>query len=110
MVSLGKGDGFYYQVVIFFSFGLKGTAEHRLTLWASLFFWSLLGSFTDLFATFTPFYVFNNLFTNMTLGEIQENFLLKLLSYVMIYPFFLYINYLSSSDVDKVKIDLFTWS
>lgn len=39
----------------------------------------------------------------MTLGEIQENFLLKLLSYVMIYPFFLYINYLSSSDVDKVK-------
>ena len=39
----------------------------------------------------------------MTLSEIQENFFLKLLSFVLIYPFFLYINYLSSSDVDKVK-------
>ena len=39
----------------------------------------------------------------MTLGEIQENFFLKLLSFVLIYPFFLYVNYLSSSDVDKVK-------
>ena len=67
------------------------------------FFGAFSVIFTDLFATFTPFYVFNNLFVNMTLGEIQENFLLELLSYVMIYPFFLYINYLSSSDIDKVK-------
>lgn len=82
---------------------LKERRKHRLTLWASLFFGAFSVIFTDLFATFTPFYVFNNLFVNMTLGEIQENFLLELLSYVMIYPFFLYINYLSSSDIDKVK-------
>ena len=103
MVSLGKGDGFYYQVVIFLALALKERREHRLTLWASLFFGAFSVIFTDLFATFTPFYVFNNLFTNMTLSEIQENFFLKLLSFVLIYPFFLYVNYLSSSDVDKVK-------
>ena len=40
----------------------------------------------------------------MSLVEIQENFLPKiLLSYVMICPFFLYVNYLSSSDIDKIK-------
>ena len=103
IVSLGKGDGFYYQVIIFLGLALKERRKHRLTLWASLFFGAFSVIFTDLFATFTPFYVFNNLFVNMTLGEIQENFLLELLSYVMIYPFFLYINYLSSSDIDKVK-------
>ena len=103
VVSLGKGDGFYYQVLIFLALALKERREHRLTLWASLFFGAFSVIFTDLFATFTPFYVFNNLFTNMTLSEIQENFFLKLLSFVLIYPFFLYINYLSSSDVDKVK-------
>ena len=103
VVSLGKGDGFYYQVVIFLALALKERREHRLTLWASLFFGAFSVIFTDLFATFTPFYVFNNLFTNMTLSEIQENFFLKLLSFVLIYPFFLYVNYLSSSDVDKVK-------
>lgn len=103
VVSLGKGDGFYYQVVIFLALALKERREHRLTIWASLFFGAFSVIFTDLFATFTPYYVFNNLFTNMTLSEIQENFFLKLLSFVLIYPFFLYINYLSSSDVDKVK-------
>ena len=103
VVSLGKGDGFYYQVVIFLALALKERREHRLTIWASFFFGAFSVIFTDLFATFTPFYVFNNLFTNMTLSEIQENFFLKLLSFVLIYPFFLYINYLSSSDVDKVK-------
>ena len=77
MVSLGKGDGFYYQVVIFLALALKERREHRLTLWASLFFGAFSVLFTDLFATFTPFYVFNNLFTNMSLGEIQENFLPK---------------------------------
>lgn len=103
VVSLAKGDGFYYQVIVFLSLALKERREHRLTLWASFFFGAFSVIFTDLFATFTPFYVFNNLFTNMTLVEIQENFLLKLLSYVMIYPFFLYINYLSSLDIDKIK-------
>ena len=72
VVSLGKGDGFYYQVVIFLALALKERREHRLTLWASLFFGAFSVLFTDLFATFTPFYVFNNLFTNMTLGEIQD--------------------------------------
>lgn len=37
VVSLGKGDGFYYQVVIFLALALKERREHRLTLWASLF-------------------------------------------------------------------------
>ena len=68
MVSLGKGDGFYYQVVIFLALALKERQEHRLTLWANLFLEPSQFLFTDLFATFTPFYVFNNLFTNMTLG------------------------------------------
>ncbi|MFR5847604.1 MAG: hypothetical protein ACLUFP_07005 [Streptococcus salivarius] len=58
---IGKGDGFYYQVVIFLALALKERREHRLTLWASLF-WSFLGYFTDLFATFTPYYVFNNFY------------------------------------------------
>ena len=89
VVSLGKGDGFYYQVVIFLALALKERREHRLTIWASLFFGAFSVIFTDLFATFTPYYVFNNLFTNMTLSEIQENFFLKLLSFVLIYPFFL---------------------
>ena len=66
MVSLGKGDGFYYQVVIFLALALKERREHRLTIWASLFFGAFSVIFTDLFATFTPYYVFNNLFTNMS--------------------------------------------
>ena len=32
VVSLGKGDGFYYQVVIFLALALKERREHRLTL------------------------------------------------------------------------------
>ena len=77
MVSLGKGDGFYYQVVIFLALALKERRKHRLTLWASLFFGAFSVLFTDLFATFTPYYVFSNLFTNMSLVEIQENFFLN---------------------------------
>ena len=34
VVSLGKGDGFYYQVVIFLALALKERREHRLTIWA----------------------------------------------------------------------------
>ncbi len=54
VVSLGKGDGFYYQVVIFLALALKERREHRLTLWASLFFWSLLGSFYRFICDFYP--------------------------------------------------------
>lgn len=37
IVSFGKGDGFYYQVIIFLGLALKERRKHRLTLWASLF-------------------------------------------------------------------------
>ena len=49
MVSLGKGDGFYYQVVIFLALALKERREHRLTIWASLFFWSLSRLFLQIY-------------------------------------------------------------
>ena len=93
VVSLGKGDGFYYQVVIFLALALKERREHRLTLWASLFFGAFSVIFTDLFATFTPFYVFNNLFTNMTLSVCpkKDKIYLRVTFYVEILRLFGYL-------------------
>ena len=70
VVSFGKGDGFYYQVVIFLALALKERRGPRLALWASPFFWAFSGLFPDLFSPFPPYYCFRKLFTKMGLGEI----------------------------------------
>lgn len=94
---------FYYQFVIFISLALFERRGQRMTIEASLFFGSYAVIFTDLFARFAPLYVFDNLLTGMSLSAIQANSFLRFLSYVLIYPTFLSINYISSSDIDKIK-------
>ena len=42
IVSLGKGDGFYYQVIIFLGLALKETPPDIM---GKSFFWSLLSHF-----------------------------------------------------------------
>ena len=51
VVSLGKGDGFYYQVVIFLALALK---ERRFDALGKSLFWSLLGSFYRFICDFYP--------------------------------------------------------
>lgn len=99
-------DRFYFQIIVFLGLALHERIHHRITFLGSFFFGVYPVIFTDLFSRFTPVYVFNNLLSTVTLADIQGNFILTLLSYLMIYPAFLYINHLSRLDLYSLK-DLF---
>lgn len=58
VVSLGQGDGFYYQVLIFLALALKERREHRLTLWASLFL-ELSRLFLQIYLRLLPHFMYS---------------------------------------------------
>lgn len=107
-LSFFKLDSFYYQIIVFLTISILERPWQRVSLWGSFFFGVYPVIFTDLFARFTPVYVFANLFPTMSLPEIRNNYVLVLLSYVMIYPAFCYINYLSKIDLTTLKDFFYT--
>lgn len=102
-LSFVQINGFCYQLVVFLGLAFMERNRQRMMILGSLFFGAYPVIFTDLFARFTPIYVFDNLFPNVSLTQIRGNFFLVVLVYLLIYPAFRYIDYLSKVDTERLR-------